>query len=140
MPIEIKDLDGGIGVLITASDPLEEKEYVDALRKHLTQGKAKFRRYRYTLIDYTGLTKVNVSSNAIQQVADMCKIAAIDNSEIIIGISAPKDVVYGMSRMSQIMMDATGWEHEVFRKRKNAEDWIKERVRAKFGIGDLTMA
>jgi len=51
MPIEVKDLNGGVGVSITGRGVITEKEYVDALTKHLTLDSRKLRKYRYFLTD-----------------------------------------------------------------------------------------
>ena len=79
MPLNIKDIDRGIGVLITSSDSLEDTEYFEALKKHLTQDEAKFKKYRYTVCDLTGLTKINVSNKTVEQVASLCEAAAAVN-------------------------------------------------------------
>lgn len=62
MPIEIKDLQGGLGNIIIGFGVVTDKEYVDALKEHLTQDKEKFKRYRYSLCDFTAITKAEVSS------------------------------------------------------------------------------
>jgi len=42
--------------------------------------------------------------------------------------------------MWEIIVENTGlqWETMVFRDREDAEDWIREKVKDKFGIDDLT--
>ena len=53
---------------------------------------------------------------------------------------ANRDLTYGLARMTEMLIDVTGWESKVFRNREDAEAWIKERVKEKYGILDLTMA
>ena len=83
MPMETKDLDGGVGVLISASGLVTETEYLDALTKHLTQDEEKFKKYRYTLCDYTAITDVEVSADAIRRVAELSKTAAVINDPVL---------------------------------------------------------
>ena len=42
--------------------------------------------------------------------------------------------------MTQMLLDGTEWEYEVFRNREDAEAWIRERVSEKFGIDDLALS
>ena len=139
MPIKISDLDGGLGNLILGSGVIDDKEYLKAFREHLMQDAAKFRRYRYSLGDWTQVTQVNVTNDAIHQIADLCKKVSSVNPDAVVAVAAKSDVVFGLSRMSQLLMDETGWEHKVFRNREDAEEWIKAKVREKHGIADLTM-
>jgi hypothetical protein len=144
MPIETKELDGGIGDLISGKGLFTGKEYVEAFKTRLRQIKRKIKNkvkmHKYTLIDYTAVTGVEVSSQAIIQVAELCKDAAKVKHDSIVAVVATKDFEYGLSRMSQTLMDETKWEHEVFRSRTDAELWIKKRVKEKYGIENLTIS
>ena len=40
--------------------------------------------------------------------------------------------------MWEILADETKWEIMVFQNREDAEDWIRQKVKEKYGIGDLT--
>ena len=66
MPIEANDLNGGLGVSFTARRVVTEDEYVDTLRKHLTQDKHKFEKYRYCIADWTEVSQMDVSTEAIK--------------------------------------------------------------------------
>ncbi|MHC4160152.1 MAG: hypothetical protein ACYSSO_13860 [Planctomycetota bacterium] len=140
MPIETRDLDGGIGIFISATGVVTEEEYVEAHTKYLTQDKDKLQKYRYSLSDYTGVTGEKTSTEAISLIANLCKSAAKVNPYPVVAVVAKQDLIYGLARMSQLLMSETGWEHEVFRNREDAESWIKERVKEKYGIRHLTMA
>ena len=129
MPIEIRDLDGGLGNIILGRGTVTEAEYVDVLKKHLTQDKAKFKKYRCSLIDLTAVSKVEVSTKAIKLIAEHCMSAAIGNSEIVVAEVADKDLIFGLARMWEILTDATDWEIMVFRNREDADDWIRQKVK-----------
>jgi hypothetical protein len=140
MPIEIKDSDGGLGNIITSRGILTDKEFADALKQHLTQDKNKFRNYKYSLCDYSAVKKIKVSTQSIQLIADYCKKSSIANSKVVVAIVAKQDVIYGMARMWEILSEATKWETMVSRNREEAEAWIKQRVKQKYGIDDLTFS
>ncbi len=70
--------------------------------------------------------------------AQLCKGASEINPESVIAAVAGRDVIYGLSRMWEILVDDTTWETMVFRKIEDAKVWIKEKVKKKYGIDNLT--
>jgi hypothetical protein len=40
--------------------------------------------------------------------------------------------------MWEILTEDTAWETMAFEEKEDAESWIKERARARFGLEDLT--
>ena len=138
MPILVRDLNDGVGVSITGWGVITEKEYVDALTKHLTQDSHKFKKYRYCLADWTVVSKVEIPTKAIKLIALLSKRAAIVNPDVVIATVADQDIMYALSRMAQTLRDEMNWENEVFRKRQDAKTWIRARVKQKYGIDDLT--
>ena len=137
MPIEMKDLDNGLGVIVTGHRIVTENEYLDSYIKHLSQDRDKFLKYRYSLNDWAAVTEVEVSSNAIVQIAELCKHSANINPDIVVAHVATKDITFGLSRMWEFLSDETKWDIMVFRNRKDAEAWIRQKVKEKYGIGDL---
>ena len=55
----------------------------------------------------------------------------------MVGIAVTQDLVFGLSRMWDSMGEETGWENEIFRSRQEAEAWIMDTVKQKYGIDDL---
>ena len=139
MSLIIKDLDNGIGSLIIGSGVITREEYVTVLKKHLSEDLEKFRKYRYNIADYTAVLKVEVLAEDIRMIAGLCREVAKKNNEIILARVAPKDITFGLSRMSEAFLDETGWEIMVFRARDEAEAWIRKRVMEKFGIENLKL-
>ena len=138
MPIIIKDVQDGLGVIITGSGVVTDEDYLNEFRKHLTQDKEKIAKYRYTLGDYSAATEVNVTYDAIQEVSEMCLGVSKIVPEQLVALVASRDLTYGLIRMADSLMYGTGWEQKVFRDRQEAEDWIKKRAREKYGIADIT--
>ena len=139
MPIDIKnDADNGLGVIFTGRRIITDNECLDIYKKHLIQDQDKYQKYRYSLNDWMAVTEVAVSSDTIDQIADFCKSAAKINPDLIVTHAANKDITFGLSRMWEFLAAETKWEIMVFRNRKDAEDWIRQKVKEEHGIGDLT--
>jgi len=134
MPLEIRDVADGVGVVITGKGMLAEKEWLDCFIEHLTQDRNKFRKYRYSLSDYTAVTETDISSDAILTIAEYCRRAAKINPKPIVATVANQDLTFGLSRMWEILVDRVAWETMVFRNREDAEAWITEMVKEKFGM------
>ena len=138
MPIETKDTDNGLGVFFIGRGIVGEIEYLDIYKKHLSQDKDKYQKYRYGINDWSEVTGVEISSNAIDKIAGLCIYSAKINPYPVIAHIATTDVTYGLSRMWEFLSSETEWEIMVFRRRNEAKGWIRERLRDKFGIDDLT--
>ena len=140
MPITITNTDGGLGYVFTGTGTLTDAEFLSALGKHLGQDAETFQIHRYALLDWTGVTGVGVSPSGVKQVASLCLDASRINPDIIVAEVADKDLAFGMVRMAQALRDRSSWENMAFRDRKAAEEWLRERVRERFGISELTFS
>ena len=83
-------------------------------------------------------TKFELSTQKVELIAEYCKSSSIVNQGAIVALVASQDLIYGLSRMWQVLSEGTNWETMVFRNREDAEAWIKERVKEKYGIDVLT--
>ena len=140
MPIEITDVDGGIGNIITYKGIVTEEEYLCILKKHLNQPEDKFSQYRFSITDMTGICKAEVTASAIRDIADECVKAARNNPDAIVATVADQDLVFGLVKMSIMLRDQTGWESRIFQHREDAEAWVRSRAENKFGITGLTFS
>ena len=140
MPIKIKDTDGGLGNVIEFQGIVTDQEYLDAMEKHFNQGKAKFSKYRYSVTDAIAVASLDISNNAIESVAELCIKTSEYNPDPIVAFAASTDLAFGLSRMAEMLFHKTNWEIEVFRSRKEAVEWIKERVKDKFGIDGIELS
>ena len=138
MPIDINDCDGGIGVRLVFRGIVTDQEYLESLKRHLTENNEKFKKYRYSLTDLSAITEANINNETIQHVAYLCVEASKLNPNPVVAWFADNDLFYGLSRMFEALVGNTNWETMVFRSRNEAVEWIRERVREKYGIDDLT--
>ena len=140
MSIETTDLDGGIGVLFVGRGIVTNQEYIDTYERHLKQDKEKFSKYRYSLSDFTQVTDADVNNDSIQFIAGLCISASRINPYPIVALVADMSLVYGLSRMFEALSNETGWEIMVLRSKEEAVEWIKERVKDKYGIDNLSFS
>jgi hypothetical protein len=55
-------------------------------------------------------------------------------AELVTAVVAPYDVGFGMSPMWEMLTEGPGWFTRAFRTRPEAEAWLREEVRRKFGM------
>ena len=140
IPVDIKDSDGGLGNYISVTGVASSEEFVDVFKKHLEQDEEKFKKYLYSLCDYTGIRQFDLSNPMIQQLADMSVRAMEINPDAIVALVADQDLYFGLSRMFEALVFDAGWETNVFGSKEEAVEWIRERVNDKFGIDNLTFS
>lgn len=137
MPMEVHNLDGGLGNLIRGWGVLESHEYLDALRPHVTRDEAEFKRFRYSVVDLTEVTDARLSAAAIKEAAELCRWAAKLNPDGVVALVTSSQVLFGLARMWETLAEGA-WETRVFRARDEAESWIRERCAKRFGLGGIT--
>ena len=138
MPVEINDCDGGLGSYILVSGDASEEEFIDAFKMLLNQDEEKYKKYLYSLCCYTGIKQFGLSTPMVQQLADMSVRAMKINPDAIVALVADQDLYFGLARMFDALVFDEGWETNVFRSKEEAIDWIRERVKDKFRIDNLT--
>ena len=146
MPIEIKNCDGGNGIVIVIKGLVTDQELINAFEVHLTQDTEKFKRYKYILFDHTGLTKINITDKTVEFIAGIGADASKVNPDLIaavvanVSIGANIDLVSRVSRIHELFIYRSHWDIMVFRTRIEAVRWIKNKVKEKYGVNDLTFS
>ncbi len=144
MPIEIQDCDHGMGNIIESRGVVTDQELIDSLKRHLTDDKEKFKKYKYILIDHTELTKMDITNETVEFIAGLwADISRVNPDPIVamvayVTIGANIDLINRISRLRELFINRSCWETLVFRTKNEAVRWIREKVRDKFGIDDLT--
>ena len=134
MPIEVRYLNGGLGVFFAGHGVITGKEYIDVVTKHPEQDENKLKKYKYSFSDWTAVSKTEISTRAVNLTTSFCISAVLVNPDIFFAPVADQHSMYGLTRMAQTLRDKTNWEYEVFRNRQDAGAWIKARVKEKYGI------
>jgi hypothetical protein len=144
MPIGIQDCDDGIGNIIVSRGMVTDQELIDSFKRHLTHEKEKFKKYKYIIFDHTALTKLDITNETVEFIAGLCEDTSRVNPDPIaamvanVSVGANLDLISKLSRMHELFIYRSCWETMVFRTKNEAVRWIKEKVRDKFGIDDLT--
>lgn len=138
MPVEKRETDDGLGVIIIGSGSVTEAEYLDFYTRELSQGPDACKNCRYSLHDYSEVTSVTIASSAVGQIASFSKKAAEANPDCVTAIVADKDIIFGLARMWEIQSSDAQMDVMVFRNREDAEAWIRQEVKERFQIADLT--
>lgn len=144
MSLEIQDCDGGIGNIIASTGMVTDQELVDFLGKHLKNENGTFKNYKYILFDHTALAKMDITNETVERIADLCAETSRAHPDPVVAMvmnvsmGAGVDVINRVSRMYELFVNRSSWETMVFRTKSEAVRWIREKVRKKFGMDDLT--
>ena len=140
MPIKVRYLDNGLGVLFIGEGIITGDDIIHSNRK-IFSSVEKMKEYKYGLIDYSSITKFNVSSSEVETIASQDMKAPEFIPDGVVAIIAKNDLEFGINRMWELISEGYSipWETMVFRVRDAAEKWIKQKVKEKYNI-DLTMA
>jgi len=144
MPIEIQDCDGGIGNIIESRGMVTDQELIDFLQRHLTQDQEKFKTCKYILFDHTALTKMDITTETVELISGLWADASRVNPDPIVALvayaayGASIDLLNIISRLHELFIYQSCWETRLFRTKPQAVRWIKEKVKVKSGIDDLS--
>ena len=139
MPIDICRSMDGYGVVIVGQGVVTDQEYLETFLRHLNRNPAERKKDLYTLVDWSGVTKVKVTSDSIRYIAGMCKLKVPQGLKLILATIATEDVVYGLSRMADVFKQNMGWETAIFRNHTDAEAWLSQKVKARYAIDSLNI-
>lgn len=140
MGVRRVESDGGLGMVLTLTGVVEERELIQKLHDHLYQPPEVFRRYRYSLIDAMEVTEFNVSSEAIRKIASECTVASKKNDDGIVALVVKSVLLFGLSRMYLLLSSGNPWEINVFRQKKEAESWLKKKANERWRLDGLTFS
>jgi hypothetical protein len=133
MPVEVTYFDDDAGVLFLYKGTVTGKEVIEAIEKHFSS-EERMQKYRYRLVDTSGVEGVEVLTREIEILVDMNRRAESIMRDGVVALVATTDVVLVMMKMWQAMMAHVNWETHIFRSRDDAVAWLAERVESKFGF------
>jgi hypothetical protein len=134
MPIDIKVLYDGVGILYLCHGTVSGKDFIEANKRILTFNEH-LKQVRYGLIDESAIDDIHMSEPEMVTItAQVKKIASLVPPGAIVAIIAESDFDFGLAHMWESFIEHTGWETMTFRIRWQAESWIKEKVKANCGI------
>ena len=137
MPIDVVDLDDGLGVIIKGEGVVTSKENYTEVMAHLSKPEAQLKKYLYTITDFTNVTKFEINLADIRKVALKSNQVAKLNSHVIVALSTSNPIYYGIARMWISFANRTGWTMQVFRNRADLDKWLRARIKEKFDVESL---
>ena len=133
MPVDVQRVHGGLGRLFLCRGAVKGGEFI-ARNQEMLSAKADYRGVRWVLIDQTRSTSLDIPSAEVQVIVEQDERLAAELPELVIGVVVPQDLGFGVSRMWEMLTERPGWSVRVFRARPEAEAWLREEVRRKFGM------
>jgi len=121
--------DNGRLLLLYGSGVLTGAELVSTTRS-LVENEDAARRVDTVLVLLEEITRLDVSADDIRKVVEIDRRLVELIPRAVVSIVAPKDDVFGMSRMWEMMVEFTGWKTRVFRTRTEADAWLAETRRS----------
>lgn len=137
MPIEIKVLHNGVGVLYNSCGVLTGKDVIDANNQILTFGE-RVKQLRYGLVNEMAIDDITISeSEKIVIIKQEEKIARFVSYGVVVAVVAKNARTFGHTRLWGSATECADWEIEIFRDGKTAENWIRGKMKENFGL-DIT--
>jgi len=133
VPVEVKYLNGGKGVMFIASGFVTGEELITASKEIFSRDIAE-EPYLYGLVDFNDVDGVNVSTAEVRRIADLDLRASKHIPKAVVGIYAKNDLAFGLGRMWEVFIADAGWDTKVFRSRPDAVAWVRQRVFETFGL------
>jgi hypothetical protein len=134
MPIEIKVLHDGVGILYLCRGTVTGKGFIEA-NKRILAFDEHLKQVRYGIVDKSAADDIHMRESEMPMIAaQVKKIASLVPAGAIVAVIAESDFAFGLARMWGSFIEHTGWETMTFRSRWKAECWIKEKVKANGGI------
>jgi hypothetical protein len=115
--------DQGSFLILKGSGVLTGQELIQTTRDLIEAGDA-VRSVRFTLVLFDEVAKVDVNAEDVRRLVEVDKILMSLIPRSFIAIVAPKDELFGLSRMWEMMVGVPGWETRVFRSRPEADAWL----------------
>ncbi|HEV3027318.1 MAG TPA: hypothetical protein VG457_07075, partial [Planctomycetota bacterium] len=104
--------DQGSFLILKGSGALTGRELIETTRELIEAGDA-VRRVRFTLILFDEVARVEVSADDVRRLVEVDKVLMKLIPRTLIAIVAPKDELFGLSRMWEMMVGVPGWETRV---------------------------
>jgi hypothetical protein len=134
MPIDLEFLHAGAGVIFHCRGALAIKDLFDANNNFLADAEA-VKKWRFAIVDLTETGSLDINYQSAETVVmHNERLASEAPHGVVIAIASPKDWTFGLARMWQSLAQRTGFEIRICHSRSEAEQWVGERVHAKFGL------
>ena len=128
MPVDIYLADHGLGVIMRCSGPISGTDLVNTHVAFINENEKALSAIRYWYSDHSEAEFANFSSNDIRRLSEIAVDLSQINMGVTLAICAPRNLIFGMSRMFGIYAEQTGWLIKIFREQEEAKIWLRETI------------
>lgn len=133
MPVDIEILADGLGLVVSCRGTVTGDELIQRNEK-LLRSPDRLRKLRYAIVDLNDASLFDFSSSQEQCVADQATQAVALLPSFVQAVVAPRDLPFGISRIWAELAGQTGWSTRTFRLRSEANTWVRQEVKQRFGL------
>lgn len=126
MPYQIDYLDDG-GVITTYYGLLSEDEFLQCTQEKFTD-LAKLAEYRYSISDYTQVTKFAVGMEAIKENAMLSNHAIKVNTHGVMAVVVKSSLLMGLGNIWRVVSGDRDGRVRVFTSREKADEWVHNKL------------
>jgi len=126
MPVKLREIAGGRGLVFAYSGTLTVKDTDERLRL-LLEHPERLPRLYFILVDFSDCDSLQFTQEEIKLVAEQDK--ALRNhlpAGFVVAIIAVRDLQYGLARMWQTYVEESGVTSAICRTAAEAETWLRE--------------
>ena len=117
-------VEGDAGILFVASGIVTADEIRSAKLQLLSQAD-RVQRIRFALVDFRNASDLIVDTEGLRRIVDVDRQLATLLPGACVAVVAPKDHMFGLARMWEVSVEATGWKTWVFRSAADACGWLR---------------
>jgi len=126
MTIKITGLDDNLGIQINATGEISGEEYVKAHMRHLFQHMDKLQNIKYTISDWTRVTRHGITEEEMKIVARFCVDTSRTIPETLVAVIVNNDENLQLANLFKELVSSTSWEVEIASSSEDAKNWIKK--------------
>jgi hypothetical protein len=140
MPLEVKYINDGVGVLYIVAGKITGKEIIIADQIQLDNIE-RLKKKKWHLSDFSEAEEIDITNEELRQMAELDKTMVSTTGLNISAVVANEGLMFGLGRMWEIFVEINkvNWHTRIFKTRLEAEVWLKEEAMSLFNI-DLTIS
>lgn len=132
--VTIREIAGGIGLLLSGSGDLDLKEIYDS-RDGVEVRFPHIRSWYFAIADFSAIGQLTVNTADFDRLLQQdLHFAQFTRPNLAVAIVARSELSFGMARMWQSSLDTCGWQTMVFRDRASADVWVRHHLKEAFGV------
>ena len=117
------------GIIIVWSGEVDGSDLIQSAYERFSDNE-RVKKLKYIISDYTNVTKLDATHNAIYNLCQIFKYFSKQNNNIYLAGIHPTDYMRGISNMRETYAndDNTGWHIKSFRTREEGEKWLLKNL------------